>query len=45
MTIWKTPATIDELRKKSRGVMAECVGLEYLDIGDDFEDDPGRAKK
>jgi 1,4-dihydroxy-2-naphthoyl-CoA hydrolase len=36
MSIWHTPATVADLNKLSAGTIAEHVGIEFLEIGDDY---------
>ncbi|HEX9079588.1 MAG TPA: hotdog fold thioesterase [Desulfuromonadaceae bacterium] len=36
MTLWKTRATLEQLAERSRGTLMEHLGIEYLEIGDDF---------
>ena len=36
MAIWKSPATLEQLKEKSKGTMMEHLGIEYLEIGDDY---------
>jgi len=36
MTLWKTQATLDQLKELSKNTLAEHLGIEYLEIGDDF---------
>ncbi len=36
MRIWKTEETLEGLRERSRNTLVEHVGIEYLEIGDDF---------
>lgn len=36
MSIWKTPATLEELKERSRNTLIEHLGMEYLEIGDDY---------
>jgi len=36
MPIWKSPATLEELRARSRNTLMEHLGIEYLEIGDDY---------
>ncbi len=36
MPIWKTPATLEDLRERSRNTLMEHLGIEYLEIGDDY---------
>lgn len=36
MVIWKKPVTIAELTKIHLGTAAEHLGLEFLEVGDDF---------
>jgi 1,4-dihydroxy-2-naphthoyl-CoA hydrolase len=35
MAVWKSPATLDQLRERSRNTMIEHLGIEFLEIGDD----------
>ncbi|GFE61785.1 hotdog fold thioesterase [Geobacter sp. AOG2] len=36
MPIWKSPATLEEIRERSRNTLIEHLGIEYLEIGDDY---------
>ena len=36
MTLWKTRATLEQLAEQSRGTLMEHLGIEYLEIGDDY---------
>jgi 1,4-dihydroxy-2-naphthoyl-CoA hydrolase len=36
MSIWKSPATLDQLRERSKDTLMEQLGIEYLEIGDDY---------
>ncbi len=36
MTLWKTPVTLDYLKERSKNTLMEHLGIEYLEIGDDF---------
>jgi 1,4-dihydroxy-2-naphthoyl-CoA hydrolase len=36
MTLWKTQATLDQLRELSKNTLAEHIGIEYLEIGEDY---------
>jgi 1,4-dihydroxy-2-naphthoyl-CoA hydrolase len=36
MTIWKSPATLEQLKERSKNTLMENLGIEYLEIGDDF---------
>jgi len=36
MTVWKTQTTLDQLKEKSMNTMMEHLGIEYLEIGDDY---------
>jgi 1,4-dihydroxy-2-naphthoyl-CoA hydrolase len=36
MPIWKSPATLEDLRERSRNTLMEHLGIEYLEIGDDY---------
>src|SRR5271169_1873091 len=36
MTLWKTQTTLDQLKVRSKNTLAERLGIEYLEIGDDF---------
>jgi len=36
MPIWKSPATLEELRERSQNTLMEHLGIEYLEIGDDY---------
>jgi len=35
MALWKTQATLDQLREMSKNTLIEHLGIEYLEIGDD----------
>jgi 1,4-dihydroxy-2-naphthoyl-CoA hydrolase len=34
--VWKTHATLEQLRERSKDTLMEHLGIEYLEIGDDF---------
>jgi 1,4-dihydroxy-2-naphthoyl-CoA hydrolase len=36
MTLWKTQTTVDQLKDRSKNTLAEHLGIEYLEIGDDY---------
>jgi 1,4-dihydroxy-2-naphthoyl-CoA hydrolase len=36
MSIWKTKTTVDQLKKRSEQTMIQHLGIEYLEIGDDY---------
>ena len=36
MPIWKIKTTLDELTERSKNTMIDHLGIEYLEIGDDF---------
>ena len=36
MNLWKTQATLDQLKERSKNTLAEHLGIEYLEIGDDY---------
>jgi uncharacterized protein (TIGR00369 family) len=36
MNIWKSPATLDQIRERSKDTLIEHLGIEYLEIGDDY---------
>jgi len=36
MPIWKTPATLEDLKERSRNTLMEHLGIEYLEIGEDY---------
>jgi 1,4-dihydroxy-2-naphthoyl-CoA hydrolase len=36
MALWKTPTTLDQLKEMSKNTMMEHLGIEYLEIGDDY---------
>lgn len=36
MVIWKSPITLEQLRERAKDTMVEHLGIEYLEIGDDF---------
>ncbi len=36
MTLWKTQATLDQLKEMSKNTMIEHLGIEYLEIGADY---------
>ena len=36
MSIWKSPTTLDQLKERSKDTLMEHLGIEYLEIGDDY---------
>ncbi|KAA0891669.1 hotdog fold thioesterase [Oryzomonas rubra] len=36
MPIWKSPATLEQITERSRNTLMEHLGIEYLEIGDDY---------
>jgi len=36
MTIWKSPISLDQLKQGSKDTLMEHLGIDYLEIGDDF---------
>lgn len=36
MTIWKSPTTLAQLKEGSKDTLMENLGIEYLEIGDDY---------
>jgi len=36
MSLWKTQTTLDELKERSKNTMIEHLGIEFLEIGDDY---------
>jgi 1,4-dihydroxy-2-naphthoyl-CoA hydrolase len=36
MTIWKSPITLDQLKEGTKDTLMEHLGIEYLEIGNDF---------
>ena len=36
MTMWKTPITLDKLKERSKNSLTEHLGIEFLEIGDDY---------
>ena len=36
MTLWKTQTTLDQLKERSKNTLIEHLGIEYLEIGDDY---------
>jgi uncharacterized protein (TIGR00369 family) len=36
MSIWKTKLDLDAANKRSEGTMASHLGIEFIDIGDDY---------
>lgn len=36
MAIWKSPVTLDQLKDRSKDTLMENLGIEYLEIGDDY---------
>lgn len=36
MTLWKTRATLEQLTESSKDTLMEHLGIEYMEIGDDF---------
>lgn len=36
MSLWKTQTTLEQLNEQSKHTLVEQLGMEYLEIGDDF---------
>jgi 1,4-dihydroxy-2-naphthoyl-CoA hydrolase len=36
MSIWKSPTTLDQIRERSKDTLIEHLGIEYIEIGDDY---------
>lgn len=36
MTLWKSPKTLDQLKERSKDTLMEHLGIDYLEIGDDY---------
>ncbi|HPR48359.1 MAG TPA: hypothetical protein PK341_10270 [Spirochaetota bacterium] len=36
MPIWKCNDTIDDLKNRSQNTLVENIGIEYIEIGDDY---------
>ncbi|MBI2353731.1 MAG: hotdog fold thioesterase [Deltaproteobacteria bacterium] len=36
MVLWKTQTTLDHLKERSRNTLVEHLGIEFLEIGDDY---------
>lgn len=36
MSLWKSPLTLDQLKEGSKDTLMEQLGIEYLEIGDDY---------
>jgi 1,4-dihydroxy-2-naphthoyl-CoA hydrolase len=36
MTLWKTQTTLDKLKERSKNTLAGHLGIEFLEIGDDY---------
>lgn len=36
MALWKTQTTLEQLKEYSKNTLIEYLGIEYLEIGDDF---------
>ncbi len=36
MSIWKTHETIEDLKNRSKNTLVENIGIEYLEIGEDY---------
>jgi len=36
MSVWKESINIEEVTKRSKGTMVEYLGIEFIDIGDDY---------
>ena len=36
MTLWKTQATLEQITKRSKDTLIEHLGIEFVEIGDDF---------
>jgi len=36
MTLWKTKPTLDQIKERSKNSLIDHLGIEYLEIGDDY---------
>jgi 1,4-dihydroxy-2-naphthoyl-CoA hydrolase len=36
MSIWKSPITLDQVKERSKDTLMEHLGIEYLEIGEDY---------
>ncbi len=36
MSVWKCNDTIEDLKNRSKNTLVENIGIEYIEIGDDF---------
>jgi len=36
MSLWKTKVTLEQLRERSKDTLMEHLGIEYLEIGDEY---------
>ena len=36
MILWRTRTTLEQLKERSKNTMVEHLGIEYLEIGDDY---------
>ena len=36
MTLWKTRTTLDQLKRRSKNTLIEHLGIEFLELGDDY---------
>jgi len=36
MTVWKSPVSLDQLKEGSKDTLMEHLGIDYLEVGDDF---------
>jgi 1,4-dihydroxy-2-naphthoyl-CoA hydrolase len=36
MSLWKIKTTVEQLRERSKNTLMEHLGIEYLELGDDF---------
>jgi 1,4-dihydroxy-2-naphthoyl-CoA hydrolase len=36
MALWKTQTTLDQLKERSKNTMIDHLGIEYLEIGEDY---------
>jgi 1,4-dihydroxy-2-naphthoyl-CoA hydrolase len=36
MPLWKTQTTLDQLKERSKDTLVEHLGIEFLEIGDDY---------
>ena len=36
MTVWKTQTTLDQIKERSKNTLVEHLGIEFLEIGDDY---------